>query len=94
MAPDQANRAGNDLLYPRHLLNDCSGLYERHEPGLSIRAAHLLILTGSGHAALAAQASASRNTMVAAFSPIMIDGALVLPEVKVGMIEASATRNP
>ncbi|GEM_PF-5327672 len=29
-----------------------------------------------------------------AFSPIMIDGALVLPDVKVGMIEASATRNP
>ena len=30
----------------------------------------------------------------AAFSPIMIDGALVLPEVSVGMIEASATRSP
>jgi hypothetical protein len=29
-----------------------------------------------------------------AFSPIMIDGALVLPEVSVGMIEASATRSP
>jgi hypothetical protein len=28
----------------------------------------------------------------AAFSPIMIDGALVLPEVSVGMIDASATR--
>ena len=28
------------------------------------------------------------------FSPIMIDGALVLPEVKVGMIDASATRSP
>jgi len=27
-----------------------------------------------------------------AFSPIMIDGALVLPEVSVGMIDASATR--
>ena len=32
--------------------------------------------------------------MRAAFSPIMIDGALVLPEVSVGMIDASATRKP
>ena len=30
----------------------------------------------------------------AAFSPIMMEGALVLPEVSVGMIEASATRRP
>ena len=30
----------------------------------------------------------------AAFSPIMIDGALVLPDVSVGMMEASATRRP
>lgn len=29
-----------------------------------------------------------------AFSPIMIDGALVLPDVRVGMIDASATRRP
>ena len=34
------------------------------------------------------------NTMSAAFSPIMIDGALVFPDVSVGMIEASATRRP
>ena len=36
----------------------------------------------------------SSITIRAAFSPIMIDGALVLPEIWVGMIEASATRNP
>jgi len=34
------------------------------------------------------------STMFAAFSPIMIDGELVLPDVNVGMIEASATRRP
>jgi hypothetical protein len=32
--------------------------------------------------------------MRAAFSPIMIDGVLVLPDVRVGMIEASAARRP
>jgi hypothetical protein len=32
--------------------------------------------------------------MSAAFSPIIIAGALVLPDVSVGMIEASATRRP
>ena len=32
--------------------------------------------------------------MSAAFSLIIIDGALVLPDVNVGMIEASATRRP
>src|SRR5947207_4606557 len=37
---------------------------------------------------------AAFNTMSAAFSPIMIDGALVLPDVSVGMIEASAIRRP
>jgi hypothetical protein len=37
---------------------------------------------------------AAFSTMSAAFSPIMIDGALVLPDVSVGMIEASATRRP
>lgn len=37
---------------------------------------------------------ASSSIIAAAFSPIMIAGALVLPEVSVGMIEASATRSP
>src|SRR6185369_16081450 len=32
--------------------------------------------------------------MSAAFSPIMMVGALVLPPISVGMIEASTTRNP
>ena len=38
--------------------------------------------------------AAASSTMSDAFSPIMIEGALVLPEVSVGMIEASATRSP
>ena len=38
--------------------------------------------------------SAVFSSMSAAFSPIMIDGALVLPDVSVGMIEASAIRRP
>ena len=37
---------------------------------------------------------AAFSTMSAAFSPIMIDGALVLPDVSVGMIEASAIGRP
>ena len=38
--------------------------------------------------------SVSSRIMAAAFSPIMIDGALVLPVTTDGMIEASATRSP
>ena len=40
------------------------------------------------------QAAASSRIMAAAFSPIMMAGALVLPETMVGMIEQSATRRP
>ena len=36
----------------------------------------------------------SSRIMSDAFSPIMMAGALVLPEVMTGMIEASATRSP
>ncbi len=37
---------------------------------------------------------ASSRTIAAHFSPIMIEGALVLPPTTCGMIEASATRRP
>lgn len=40
-----------------------------------------------------AEAAVAR-TISAHFSPIMMEGALVFPDVKVGMMEASATRNP
>src|SRR5262249_18089230 len=45
-------------------------------------------------AALSQAQAAVSSSRRAAFSPIMIDGALVLPDVSVGMIEASATRRP
>ena len=47
---------------------------------------------GTGGAGLAARASS--RIMAAAFSAIMSVGALVLPEVIVGITEASATRRP
>jgi hypothetical protein len=37
---------------------------------------------------------ASSSTIAAHFSPIMIEGAFVLPPGTCGMIEASATRSP
>jgi len=40
------------------------------------------------------QAAASSRIMSDAFSPIIMQAALVLPETTVGMIEASATRKP
>ena len=46
------------------------------------------------HAGLPSPYAAAASIIRDAFSPIMIDGALVLPEVSVGMIEASATRSP
>ncbi len=45
-------------------------------------------------AALRSRAAAAASTISAHFSPIMMQGALVLPLVSVGMIEASATRRP
>ena len=48
----------------------------------------------SSIAAASHYAAAASRAIRAAFSPIMIEGALVLPDVKVGMIEASATRRP
>jgi hypothetical protein len=41
-----------------------------------------------------ASAYAAASIIRDAFSPIMMEGALVLPEVSVGMMEASATRSP
>jgi hypothetical protein len=49
---------------------------------------------GTGRFALQNGHGVVFSSMSAAFSPIMIDGALVLPDVSVGMIEASAIRRP
>ncbi len=66
---------------------------------------HVNAMSG-GHASLCATlrppqddggdqpARISALIMSAAFSPIMMVGALVLPPISVGMIEASTTRNP
>ena len=49
--------------------------------------------SAGGAVAIAAGVSTRPATPCPPPSPIMIDGALVLPEVRVGMIEASATRS-
>ena len=51
-------------------------------------------LAGSGAEPQRFLHAAAFSTMSAAFSPIMIEGALVLPDVNVGMMDASATLNP
>jgi hypothetical protein len=59
------------------------------------QALHQRFLRRNGFIQLhAASAFASRSTISAAFSPIMRLGTLVLPEVRAGMMEASATRSP
>ena len=53
------------------------------------------VITVDGGFLLTGQfARSSVFIMSAAFSPIMMDGALVLPPIRVGMIDASATRRP
>jgi hypothetical protein len=51
------------------------------------------LFRGASYAARAGREAAAL-TMSAAFSAIMMTGALVLPEVIVGMIDASTTRKP
>ena len=52
------------------------------------------LLSSDQAAARCGTATASSRIIAAAFSPIMMVGALVLPPTATGMIEASATRSP
>src|SRR5262245_30563155 len=63
-------------------------------PSNSRAEARQAVMPGDPRRAASRYDTAASKAMRAAFSPIMIDGALVLPDVKVGMIEASATRRP
>ena len=62
----------------------------RHGIGVALR----LIAHDAGESETVALAWRPRGSSSAAFSAIIIVGALVLPEVIVGMIEASAMRRP
>ena len=71
------------------------GAQEPCARGVRVPVAARDVRAGAGcrlRASPSAQASARMNS--AARSPIMIDGAFVLPVVTIGMIDASATRRP
>ena len=74
-------------------LNPVTSLINRRPAKIPI-----YVLSPSGSeiyvAALRSRATAAASTISAHFSPIMMHGALVLPLISVGMIEASATRRP
>ena len=83
----EASAVASDLPALRHAIPGDLNLSDRQNPSASRWSAER-------RAAASHYDTAASKAMRAAFSPIMIDGALVLPDVKVGMIEASATRRP